>query len=792
MIQVDRSVVPRPKTLDPKRVNNVLADARRFYRRPIDERRQERYSWEELWLAGDVVAALDKVFVGKCAYCEQPISEQPVIDHFRPLANASGGSESAPDHYWWLAYEWTNIYAACSSCSYHKGDKFPIDQAEGTKKPGRAPLEATSEQLAAEPFLLLDPCEDSPLEHLQFDFKNGSVEPRSQRGEVTIEVLSLNRTDLVSLRRRSARETDQLLRKLSKLVNDGRALPLGKGLGELIGTGRPFQGQTLYQIAPWIKRYQARLKRMLPPDVLERLGVAAPPRGKQKTTTKRPSKMFQTLAQALSPFVGQALNAVAGAGVAGAGPAIVTGEWAAATPSRRRTTPRHFRTALIEKVTIRNFRALTNMRLDFPQAAVLSEGTLRPPATLSDRGESHSETVSAPWLMLLGENGTGKSSILQAIALTLAGQKARKRLGVVPDDVLRIGAAEGSVRIDLSGEREPVTLSFKAGDSDFTATPAEPGIQVFAYGATRLLPRRKARPARDPGQVRVRNLFDAFTPLVDAEKWLGDLWRQKESGKDPESFDNQALAFKDLLSISRQAKLTGGEDGQPLTIRMNGADLSFDKLSDGYQSVVALAADIMKGLYTRHRARRERARVETLEGLVLLDEIGAHLHPRWKMEVVEQLRRSFPRIQFVATTHEPLCLRGLGDAEVTVLKRGSRGGIHKVADLPNIRGLRVDQLLTSEHFGLNSTVDPELERWIDEYYHLLRVRRRTPNQKARMTQLQEMIDGRQQLGTTERERLLLEAIDWYLARKPTVSSATGRRKLKARTRAKLKRIWGEA
>jgi hypothetical protein len=96
-------------------------------------------------------------------------------------------------------------------------------------------------------------------------------------------------------------------------------------------------------------------------------------------------------------------------------------------------------------------------------------------------------------------------------------------------------------------------------------------------------------------------------------------------------------------------------------------------------------------------------------GLVLIDEIETHLHPRWKLRVVSALRKAMPNVQFVATTHDPLCLRGMRADEVQVFVRDEAHRIEVLSGLPDVRGLRAEQLLTSDYFGLASTADPDVE-----------------------------------------------------------------------------------
>jgi hypothetical protein len=193
-----------------------------------------------------------------------------------------------------------------------------------------------------------------------------------------------------------------------------------------------------------------------------------------------------------------------------------------------------------------------------------------------------------------------------------------------------------------------------------------------------------------------------------------------------------------------------------------------DRLSDGYQSVVALACDVLAVLLNRWTD------AAAAEGIVVLDELGAHLHPRWRMRIVVGLRKLFPRVQFLVTTHDPLCLRGLEAGEVALIERLDDEDRTVVVrqDLPSVAGLRADQLLTSEFFGLRSTLDPDIERAFDEYYRLLAERKPNAKQRRRITELQNQLAELRLLGDTLRERLVYESADRWLARRAAESLAT--------------------
>jgi hypothetical protein len=110
-----------------------------------------------------------------------------------------------------------------------------------------------------------------------------------------------------------------------------------------------------------------------------------------------------------------------------------------------------------------------------------------------------------------------------------------------------------------------------------------------------------------------------------------------------------------------------------------------------------------------------------------------------------------------------LCLRGLRNEEVVVLRRSVRGRVFSVPDLPPIEGLRAEQLLTSEYFGLSSTLDPDVEQKFNEFYRLLALRDPTERQRTRIAELKRELKPLDMPGTTRRERRLLEIIDKQLA-----------------------------
>nr|MDQ2732296.1 AAA family ATPase [Armatimonadota bacterium] len=103
-------------------------------------------------------------------------------------------------------------------------------------------------------------------------------------------------------------------------------------------------------------------------------------------------------------------------------------------------------------------------------------------------------------------------------------------------------------------------------------------------------------------------------------------------------------------------------------------------------------------------------------GVVLIDEIDSHLHPKWQREAGSLLTTAFPNIQFIVTSHSPFVAMAAGDGAITLLQKDA-DVVRVNQDLPSIRGWAVDQVL-SYVFGLPSLRDPEITKELEEYEEL--------------------------------------------------------------------------
>jgi len=127
--------------------------------------------------------------------------------------------------------------------------------------------------------------------------------------------------------------------------------------------------------------------------------------------------------------------------------------------------------------------------------------------------------------------------------------------------------------------------------------------------------------------------------------------------------------------------------------------------------------------------------------LVLIDELDAHMHPRWQQALVHRLKQAFPNVQFIANTHSPLIVSGLEKDEVSrfAIADGKIGLVDFEADMTLGRA---DQILTGELFDLSTTLDLTTQETMAEYEALLGKSQRTVEEQLRFAELGKQLEER--------------------------------------------------
>lgn len=363
------------------------------------------------------------------------------------------------------------------------------------------------------------------------------------------------------------------------------------------------------------------------------------------------------------------------------------------------------------------------------------------------------------WYVILGENGTGKSTLLQAIALGLAGRERASTLlpnpsGWVPGDVPwgecrlelepaaetgnpRRGRAEYMINRD-PGEFEGLGYVSRSSVL-FPGSKTKPspwlfqhaGFVIAGYGPFRHLP-PVSRSSYEKNSVDepLLNLFYP-SPLTDCEGWLQSLDYARQAEKTRPvmwAWYNQvyeaALAVVNQLLPTPVRILDVSPDGVRFTGH-GGRTLWLSGLSDGYRTMFGLAIDIIRRCFDHTRknqypfSQQDGHWVVDCSGIVLIDEVEAHLHPRWQREIGFFLQQAFPRIQFIVTTHSPFVAQAATYDGIYILRRSrNQPGVEIDDSIDSLQGWRAEQILSSPVFGLETTRDLVTEQRMKEHRRL--------------------------------------------------------------------------
>lgn len=153
--------------------------------------------------------------------------------------------------------------------------------------------------------------------------------------------------------------------------------------------------------------------------------------------------------------------------------------------------------------------------------------------------------------------------------------------------------------------------------------------------------------------------------------------------------------------------------------------LPYTQLSDGYRSIISLAADLAYRCIQLNPHLGQLA-VKDTPGIVLIDELDLHLHPNWQKRIVADLKRVFPKVQFVATTHSPFIIQSLDAHEVMDLRKDNHEvpkdlSLSKVVtQIMGVDGLRSDDFDARYQFALDQfrQLNQSKELTLDDYAQL--------------------------------------------------------------------------
>jgi predicted ATP-binding protein involved in virulence len=337
----------------------------------------------------------------------------------------------------------------------------------------------------------------------------------------------------------------------------------------------------------------------------------------------------------------------------------------------------------IQKAEIKNIRSIIDFEIDFKNPA--------------------------GWHVLIGDNGAGKSTIIRSIALVLIGENQAQGLRANWNDWLNRKEMFGFIKLTLSNklvgyEEIPNHLNFTRFDSN-----KEVGLSTL-YIDTEIIDKSKTPPLEDILNNLLQNkggfsvafgpyrrfeggnseweevyknpslatlaahlsVFNESVALTEPIKWLKEL-NYKSLEKNKES----------IHTIENLKKLINSDDFLPHNSRLksinsddvffkdsNGLTIAVNQMSDGYRSILSMTFELIRQLVRVYGSELVFKNIEKgemfidLPGVVLVDEIDAHLHPTWQTRIGQWFLKYFPKLQFIVTTHSPLVCRAAENGSI--------------------------------------------------------------------------------------------------------------------------------
>lgn len=311
-------------------------------------------------------------------------------------------------------------------------------------------------------------------------------------------------------------------------------------------------------------------------------------------------------------------------------------------------------------------------------------------------------TFTDQFNVLVGDNGKGKTAILDALAIGLGRFTRQISQGtrLINSDDVRLKRFQNGATVTLESQY-PATLHYEGTISERSidwqvkkraspqyAKSLDTTISSMAmelindpkailpmiayYGTGRLWEHNKGETIEwfKPG-TRGRGYFNCLQPSSNEKSLLSWIKYQEAVALQQKQADSLLLAVKQSIkNCMKEWQDIYFDFVEDDLLAVSGRQtLPFRLLSDGQRNMLATVADIAHRAAILNPHLNEQVLTHT-SGVVLIDEIDLHLHPKWQRSVVEDLRRTFPKIQFIVTTHSPFIIQSLKPGELIDLNEG--------------------------------------------------------------------------------------------------------------------------
>lgn len=375
------------------------------------------------------------------------------------------------------------------------------------------------------------------------------------------------------------------------------------------------------------------------------------------------------------------------------------------------------------------------------------------------------------WTVILGDNGTGKTTLLKSIVSMLPTPESfrenRDKFRTEYELSINNGWRNAWPLVHKEGEMDSklgltivecekpfdgfgpeMTLEFfkrhysnkeyinQSENSQFNTLVFSP-VYCFAYGANRKMAETKLSNENFGSTSETLFRDDALLPNT-SEYFLRLDYKTAKSGEGTEELER----VKDLLKLVLPSGVQdikvdeAGDINMEVKVKTAFGWVKLSELSLGYKTTIAWLVDFATKMIYYHPNSKTPF---DEPAILIIDEIDLHMHPAWQREIIENLTKIFTKTQFIVTAHSPLVAQAALDANLVLLKRANDHVV--VNNAPDIiRSWRIDQVLASDLFGVKNVRNRETETILKRRRRLLLKEDLLDNEKRELEQLDNQLD----------------------------------------------------
>jgi predicted ATP-binding protein involved in virulence len=386
----------------------------------------------------------------------------------------------------------------------------------------------------------------------------------------------------------------------------------------------------------------------------------------------------------------------------------------------------------------------------------------------------------SPWTIILGDNGTGKTTLLKILdrmqpesnevdftkinkEFTIKAFLPKFYLGGLNPNYIEsiltdLKQNNTIIRLNIINNKAKSKIiidgTINKYNSEIFYIEGNSNLFLLSYGASRRMSKNQNLTSSITKYK--TSLFDDEIELINAEEWFLQKYLKsfiaEENTKEKylNEFELVKKLLKDILPDVNDIRIKPVNEENSkilLEVETNFGWVNLRDLSFGYQTITALLVDIAANMMEQYPESKNPLSEPVI---ILIDEIDLHLHPKWQRVVIDKLSYHFPKAQFIVTAHSPLIVQAAQDRNANIVVCRKEGNKVVIDNNPeSVKGWRIDQILTSDLFEVESSQSVKMDEIRNEKINILLKDKLSLADKKRLNTLDEKLNDNPVYSTKE-------------------------------------------